>query len=68
MSDINISLNELKKATDDVDILGKLGTLFKNQMSQAAESVSRLISASSGIMFLVSKTQDAISELRQLAD
>lgn len=68
MSDINNSLNEIKKATVDVDGVGRLGSLFKNQMSHAAESVSKLISVSSGIMLLVSKTHDAISELKQLDD
>lgn len=47
-------------------ILDKLGSYFKNQMSQATESIAEFLSASSGISFLISKTRDSISELKDL--
>lgn len=58
--------NALKKTENSMRGLGRLGASFKNQMSQAAESFTQWISISSGIMFLVSQTRNAITEIKEL--
>ncbi len=46
--------------------LKRLGALFKDQMSQAAQSLTQMLSLSSAVMFLVSKAKSAISELKDV--
>lgn len=62
--------NELNNKFKETEIrmrgLGKLGASLKNQLAQAAKSFTQWISVSSGIMFLVSKTKNAVSELKEL--
>lgn len=58
--------NALKKTENSMRGLGRLGASFKNQMAQAAESFTQWISVSSGIMFLVSQTKNAITEIKEL--
>ena len=55
-----------KKAENSMRGLGKLGASFKDQMSQAAESFTQWLSVSSGVMLLISKTREAISEIKEL--
>ena len=55
---------EFKKAESSMYGLGRLGTSFKEQMSQAAHSLTQWLSVNSAIMFLFSKTKNAISELK----
>lgn len=58
--------NSLKATENCMRGLNKLGNSFKNQMSQAANSFTQWISISSGIMFLVSNTKNAITEIKDL--
>ena len=55
-----------KKNENSMRVLSKLGASFKDQMSQAAQSFTQWLSVSSGIMLLISKTKDAISEIKEL--
>jgi len=55
-----------KKNENSMRALSKLGASFKDQMSQAAQSFTQWLSVSSGIMLLISKTKDAISEIKEL--
>lgn len=43
--------------------IGKLGSYFKTQFSQVAQSFTQSLSIGSGISFLVSKAKEAVSEL-----
>lgn len=58
--------NALKKTENSMRGLGRLGASFKNQMAQATESFTQWVSISSGIMFLVSQTRSAITEIKEL--
>lgn len=58
--------NSLKATENCMRGLNKLGNSFKNQMHQAANSFTQWISISSGIMFLVSNTKSAITEIKDL--
>lgn len=55
-----------KKNENSMRALSKLGASFKDQMSQAAQSFTQWLSVSSGLMLLISKTKDAISEIKEL--
>lgn len=55
-----------KKNENSMRALSKLGASFKDQMSQATQSFTQWLSVSSGIMLLISKTKDAISEIKEL--
>lgn len=57
---------ELKTTENSMRGLGKLGASFRNQMKQAAESFTQWLSVSSAIMLLVSKTKQAITELKEV--
>lgn len=48
--------------------LGKLGKNLKDQFTEAAQGFTQWLSVSSGVMFLVSKTREAISEIKELDD
>lgn len=56
----------LKKTENSMRGLGRLGASLKDQMSQAAQSFTQWLSVSSAVMFLVSKTRNAISELKEI--
>lgn len=58
--------NELKKTENSMRGLGKLGANLRQQFKQAAESFAQWISVSSAIMLLVSKTKQAITELKEV--
>lgn len=55
-----------KKNENSMRALSKLGASFKDQMSQAAQSFTQWLSVSSAVMLLVSKTKNAISELKEI--
>ncbi len=55
-----------KKSENSMRSLGKLGASFKDQMSQAAQSFTQWLSVSSGVMLLISKTREAVSEIKEL--
>lgn len=46
--------------------LNKLGASFKDQLSQAAESFTQWLSVSSGVMLLITKTKEAVAEIKEL--
>lgn len=58
--------DEFKKTENSMRALGKLGASLKDQMSQAAQSFTQWLSVSSAVMLLVSKTKNAISELKEI--
>lgn len=63
-------LDYIQQQLDNIDTtqrgLGRLGKNLKDQFSEAYKSFTQWLSISSGIMFLVSKTKDSISELKNL--
>lgn len=65
-----IQFNEIsdgfKKAENSMRGIGRLGASLKDQMSQAAQSFTQWLSVSSGVMLLITKTKDAISEIKEL--
>lgn len=46
--------------------LEKLGAFLNEQMSQAAQSLTQWLSADSGVNFLISQAQDAVSDLKEI--
>ena len=58
--------DEFKKTENSMRSLGRLGASFKEQMSQAAQSFTQWLSVSSAVMLLISKTRNAISELKEI--
>lgn len=56
----------LKKTENSMRGLGRLGASLKDQISQAAQSFTQWLSVSSVVMLLVSKTKNAISELKEI--
>ncbi len=56
----------LKKTENSMRGLGRLGASLKDQMSQAAQSFTQWLSVSSVVMLGVSKTKEAISEIKEL--
>ncbi|MBD5460106.1 MAG: phage tail tape measure protein [Lachnospiraceae bacterium] len=63
-------LNEINKKLTETENsmrgLHRLGTFFKKQMSQAAESFSKWFSAGSVVKSLIAQTENAISEIQQM--
>lgn len=57
---------EFKKLETQMRGLGKLGASLKNQMKQAAESFTQWVSVSSAIMLLITKTKQAVTELKEV--
>ena len=69
----NISLSrwneinlKLKETESEMRGLGRLGKNITDQFKQVADSFSQWLSVSAGIMFLVSQTKNAVSELKEL--
>lgn len=58
--------NGFKKAENSMRGLGKLGASFRAQMKQAAESFTQWVSVSSAIMLLITKTKQAVTELKEV--
>lgn len=76
LSQINIT-GVLDSSFDDADKtlnntenslrgLGRLGSAFKEQMSQAAQSISQWLSLDTAVSYFISQTEDAIKELKQV--
>lgn len=59
---------ELQKIDAKQRGVGKLGKTLKDQFTEAAQGFTQCLSVSSGVMFLVSKTREAISEIKELDD
>ncbi len=59
---------KLKDTENSMRGLGRLGSSLKDQFSQATENFTQWLSISSGIMFLISQTRSAISEIKELDD
>lgn len=57
---------ELKKIDTQQRGMGKLGLAFKDQWAQAVDSFKTWLSASSAIMLVVSKTKEAVTELKEI--
>lgn len=57
---------KLKETENSMRGLHRLGASLKDQMSQAAQSFTQWLSVSSGIMLLISKTREAVSEIKEL--
>lgn len=55
-----------KRSENSMRGINKLGASLKNQFSQAAQSFTQWLSVSSGIMLLISKTREAITEIKEL--
>lgn len=58
--------NELNETENSMRSLGRLAASLKEQVSQAAQSFSDCLSLNSGVMLLISKTREAVSEIRDL--
>lgn len=58
--------NGFKQAENSMRGLGKLGASFRNQMKQAAQSFATWLSASTIVMTVISKTREAITELKEI--
>ncbi len=58
--------NELNETENSMRSLGRLAASLKEQVSQAAQSFSDCLSLNSGVMLLISKTREAVSEIREL--
>lgn len=57
---------KLKETENSMRGLHRLGASLKDQMSQAVQSFTQWLSVSSAVMLLVSKTKNAISELKEI--
>ena len=58
--------NDEKELKEAETLMQKLAASFKTQMSQAAKSFSQMFSVNSAVTLLISKTKDAISELKEI--
>ena len=56
----------LKQTENSMRGLGKLGASLRQQFKQAAESFTQWLSVSSAVMFLVTKTRQAVVELKEV--
>lgn len=75
LRDINSQMSEtkfneiadgFKRSENSMRGINKLGASLKDQFSQAAQSFTQWLSVSSGIMLLISKTREAIIEIKEL--
>lgn len=57
---------ELKKIDTQQRGMGKLGLAFKDQWAQAVDSFKTWLSASSAVVLVVSKTKEAVTELKEI--
>lgn len=62
----NEIVNGFKKSENSMRLLGKLGLSLKNQMTQAMSSFSTWLSASTLVMTFISKTRNAVTELKEV--
>ena len=64
---LDSSLNNAnKKIKSTVNSLQELGTAFKGQMSQAAQSITKWLSLNTVVTRFISQTRNAIKELKQV--
>lgn len=75
LRDINSQMSKMKfneiadgfkRSENSMRGLNKLGASLKDQFSQAAQSFTQWLSVSSGVMLLISKTREAITEIKEL--
>lgn len=57
-----------KETENSMRGINRLGASLKSQFTEAAQGFSQWMSISSGIMFAISKTKDAVSEIKNLDD
>lgn len=57
---------KLKETENSMRGLHRLGASFKDQMTQAASSFTQWLSVSTAVMALVSKTREAVTELKEV--
>lgn len=57
---------KLKETENSMRGIKRLGALLKDQMSQAAQSFTQWLSVSSAVTLLISKTKNAISDLKEI--
>lgn len=62
----NEIVNGFKKSENSMRALGKLGLSLKHQMTQAVSSFSTWLSASTLVMTFISKTRNAVTELKNV--
>lgn len=62
----NEIVNGFKKSENSMRLLGKLGLSLRNQMTQAMSSFSTWLSASTLVMTFISKTRNAVTELKDV--
>ena len=62
----NEIVNGFKKSENSMRLLGKLGLSIRNQMTQAMSSFSTWLSASTLVMTFISKTRNAVTELKNV--
>ena len=56
----------LKRTENSMRTIDRLGASFRSQMAQAAESISKCFSLNTAVTLFLSKTKNAIKELRQV--
>lgn len=64
--DVKTNIDTDKETEGFLRRLAKLGTSFKSQISQAVQSFTKMFSLNSAVTRLVSETQKAISELKEI--
>lgn len=62
----NEIVNGFKQSEISMRGLSKLGASLKDQLTQAAQSFTQWLSVSSAVMLLVSKTRNAVTELKNI--
>jgi len=62
----NKIVDGFKRSENAMRGINKLGSTIKQQFSQAAQSFSQWLSVSAAVMFLISKTKEAIQELKEM--
>lgn len=62
----NKIVNGFKESENSMRLLGKLGLSLRNQMTQAVSSFSTWLSASTLVMTFISKTRNAVTELKNV--
>lgn len=77
LRDLNVQMSQMdynqisrgfKENENSMRGINRLGASLKSQFAEAAQGFSQWMSISSGIMFTISKTKDAVSEIKNLDD
>lgn len=66
LSQLNQINTELKKTEYQMSLLGRLGKSFKDQMAEISKNISSYLSISAAFMTMVSKTKEAVVELKEI--